>query len=446
MNNNNNVKPGHSVAPLQRRRPRWPASLWAGLTALLCLLSVPTLAQVVTLTGKDMAALTGQPASLYRFFRVDSDQLTPVPHQWIDGSAQPYPYFPQDDSTTLLGTAGTLDEQDQLLLRFEDGGPRLTTASTEEVVGELAVTHGGQTRYFYVVKNAYLQNTQRYVHFNPKEMVVKSTDYALFMADQNLLKWQDFFYRGFKSQGENNGQQRQSILDTLKLRLSAGVFKKTNRVTLTNDNLEPTIREIIRGPLATLVYATTSVKVAKIPVLKIHNYFVMMPQRIDIHSRFTLPGIANTVLDSPAVDISMDGNNLYGSELQTSWTGDQVAVTDDHLSKTEKAMLATPMKGKNWLWFDTQRGFAMLAQLDFIKGFQRPARLLFQDDAALANPPERFTGQLPNVGFSLTDIPFGKEYYFITRLFFRSGPDHLAPAAYAKQTLTRATARFKAVP
>ena len=105
------------------------------------------------------------------------------------------------------------------------------------------------------------------------------------------------------------------------------------------NNLDPKVKQIISGPLAAMVYATTSVKVARVPVLRIHNYFLVMPQQVDIHSRFTLPGIADTVLERPALDISLDGNDLYDSKLVTSWTGNHVAITDGVLSESEKAML-----------------------------------------------------------------------------------------------------------
>ena len=241
-------------------------------------------------------------------------------------------------------------------MRFEDGGPALSGNVSENVAAELLVSHNDKEHHFYLVKNAYLQSTERYVQFDPESMTIKSTDFALSMTDQNLFKWSDFYFRGFE--GENG--ERQSILDTLKLRLSAGVFGENNRITLNNNNLDPKVQQIISGPLAAMVYATTSVKVARVPVLRIHNYFLVMPQQVAIHSRFTLPGIADTVLARPALDISLDGNDLYDSKLVTSWTGNHVGITDGVLSDSAKAMLAMPLEGNTWIWFGTGRGIEML--------------------------------------------------------------------------------------
>jgi hypothetical protein len=405
--------------------------LTATLLFLLPALSGTLHAQIITLTGESFKALHGKQTGLYSFFTVQDGRLAPVPHQWVQWSEQGYPYFEEDGSTDLVGDPARIDAEDRLLLRFEDGGQPLDGPATEQVAAELAVEQAGETRYFYLVKNAYLQNTDRYVQFDPQSMTIKSTDYALSMTDGNLFKWSDFYFRGFE--GENG--ERQSILDTLKLRLSAGLFGENNRVTLNNNNLDPKVKQVINGPLAALVYASTSVTVAKVPVLRINNYFLVMPKQMEIHSRFTLPGIAETVVKRPALDISLDGNGLYDSQMMTSWTGNHVAITDGRLSDAEKAMLNQPLEGDNWIWFSTGRGFDLLAQLAFLKGFDSPARLLYQDDASLANEPERFPGQLPNVGFSLTDIPYGQEFYFVTRLFYSKDSQGLPPSKYANQQL-----------
>ncbi len=407
---------------------------------MLCQTSV-AIAQIIQVEGQQLPALVGEKTSQYSFFVSRSGRFDPVPHQWMEYSTEGFPYFHADKSATPAGTPDTIDNSDRLLLRKEDGGDKLTSTALEQVVGELKISLPDGERYFYAVKNAYRQATQRYVKFDMQKMVVKSTDYALYMDDDNMLIWNDFFYRGYKG----SSGQRESILDTLKIRLSAGVFRENSRLTLSNDNLEPSIDEIIEGPLAWQVYATTTLSVAKIPVMKIRNYFLLMPQQTDIYARFTLPLIAKTVLQNPGVSISLDGNQLYGGKLITSWTGDKVAITDGKMSVLEEQMVGSPMSGKNWIWFGTGRGFDILAQLDFREGFEAPARLLYQDDATLANPPERFPGQLPNVGFTIEEIPIGKEFNFLTRLIFSENSDGASPGAYAENILAEPQATFTPV-
>ena len=88
---------------------------------------------------------------------------------------------------------------------------------------------------------------------------------------------------------------------------------------------------------------------------------------------------------------------------------------------------------EKWLWFDTGEGFAMLARLNFAAGFGTGARFLYQDDPTLDDGPERFPGQMPNVGFALDRIPFDESFYFMAELdFSEGGPGALAEARRAR--------------
>lgn len=395
-------------------------------------------AQIWQLEAGPLDSLHGQPISQYSFFTFNDGRFDPVPHQWLDMSTEGLPYFTSDESAEPAGQAGTIDATDRLLLRREDGGERLSQRVPEQVVAEIRASVPGDERYYYVVRNAYRQATQRYVKFDPDKMVIKSTDYALFMDQDNLLVWNDFFFRSYKG----TSGQRETLLDTLKIRLSTGVFTENNRLTLDNRNLEPRIEEIVEGPLAWGVHATTTLTVARVPVARIRNYFLLMPQQVDIHTRFKLPAVARTVLQDPHISMSLDGNQLYDGKLVTSWTGSRVAVTDGVMSADEQAMVGEAMQGKPWLWFGTGRGFDLLAELDFREGFDKPVRLLYQDDATLANIPERFPGQLPNVGFTIEDLPIGKEFYFVASMFFSEDSNGQAPGQYANSTLPNPAIEF----
>lgn len=394
-------------------------------------LSLPALAHVIQLPASALPDLVGKNPAPYSFFSIKDDRLQPVPHQWLPYSSGGFPWFSKDKSTKRDGTADVIDADDRLLLRRSDGGPPLAGRVSEDVIAELKISTANNTLHYYLVRNAYQQATQRYVRFDEQRMVVRSTDFSLSMEPGNILSWKDFFYRNF----ETASGKPETLLDTMKIRMSAGVFSENARITLTNSNLQPNIEEVVEGPLATAVFATTTLKVARVPVMRMRNYFLLMPQQTDIHTRFTLPLIAKGVLTPPEVAISMDGNQLYGSKLVTSWTGDKVAITDGKVSEMEQQMLAMPMQGQNWLWFGTGRGFDLLARLDFLEGFDQPVKLVYQDDATLENPPERFPGQLPNVGFSISDVPIGKEFYFLASLYFSNNSDGLGPGGYAAEIL-----------
>jgi hypothetical protein len=397
-------------------------------------------AQILQISADKVADLLGEPSSPYSFFAVQNGKLEPVPHQWMRFTQNGYPAFTSDPETEREPHDGQIRGEDRLLLRREDGGPPLDEAPRMgNLVGELVVDFPDETLVFYVMKNAYRQATKRYVKFNREQMVIKSTDYSLSMAPDNMLIWRDFHYRGY----EHPSGERQSILDSLKIRMGAGLFTRDNRITMTNRNLDPTIESIVRGPLAWAIHATTRVKVAGVTVLKINNYFLIMPTQTDIHSRFTLPGVARTVINNPSLSISLDGNKLLGGKLKTSWTGDLMAEVDGRISEEEEQMRGAPLEKDNWVWFSSGRGFDVLARLAFRDGASVPAHLLYQDSLTRTNKPERFPGQLPNVGFTMNELPIGEEFYFLTRLYFSADSEGMNANHYADHILAEPKILFQ---
>ncbi len=401
---------------------------------ILCLSSftLPASAYVISIKAAKLPQLVGKTIGHYGFFALQNGQLEPIPHQWVPWSIEDTPYFSEDPNLHADGDPTKIESSTRLLLRFRDGGKRLDSSSNymNKPTAEISVTYQNQTRFFYLIKNPYLRNAKHYVNFNPQKMRIQTTHYALFMDPDNMLVWNDFYYKGY----ESSKTSPVSILDTMKLRLSSGIFTSDARVTLTNDNLKPEIEQIITGPIATLVYADTSLKVTGITVLSIRNHFVIKPNQTTIYAKFTLPSAAGLVLEDPAISISLDGNTLAGSTLVTSWTGSHTAITDGKLSVTEKQMKSHPMPRNGWLFFDTQRHFNLLAQLSFSKNLNTPVSLFYQDSTTLKNEPERFVGQWPNVGFYINKLPFGQLFSFKVRLIY-NGQRITDPTNYAQRIL-----------
>ena len=342
------------------------------LLALFWLLAGTAQSAVVTFQGDALEDFTGLRTDRLEVAAYQDGELRSVRHQWLAWSERGWPYFSEDDDSRRAGETGRVGPRDRLLVDDADGGERLLSPG-EDVIGELALGDSG--RYFYVLARPPFQGFTPPVTLERGDdgdpLSLRTADYRLAFLDGNLFQWGDFSYRHYRAL---DGEPQQTLLDSLKLRLSAGVFSEDARLTLTNENLDPQIQQVIEGPLATLVYATTRVRVAGLRVLTVHNHFVLMENRLAIHSRFALPG--------------------------------------------ERAMLRRPVPAENWLRFDTGRGFTLLARLHFAEGFDTGARLIYQDDPDLAETPERFPGQHPNVGFEMDQIPFGENFYFLAELYF----------------------------
>lgn len=97
----------------------------------------------------------------------------------------------------------------------------------------------------------------------------------------------------------------------------------------------------------------------------------------------------------------------------------------------------------NWIWFSSGRGFDVLAQLYFRDGMAVPAHLLYQDSLQLENKPERFPGQLPNVGFTMENLPIGEEFYFLARLYFSGDSEGMGASRYANHVLAEPDIHFR---
>ena len=396
----------------------------------LALFGAPATAAIVELQGPALAGLAGHhPAEVDLAVYQDGDFVS-LTHQWLPWSQGRAPWFEEDGDAERSQPADRIAAEDHLLVDLPDTARAAPAPLPEEVLGVLTVGTGEDARSLYALARRPPERPAP-ARLQRDPLALRTPAFQLAFEDDNLFRWGDFFYTGRTGP---DGQPL-NLLDSLKLRLSAGVFSAGARLTLTNENLDPEIRQLEDGPLATRAYVTTRVRVAGLPVLKLHNYFLIRDRAVAVHSRFTLPGFAAAVLREPGARVTVDGNNLTGARLRTSWTGEREARVDGHLDDSERAMVDTPVPTDNWLWFGTGDGFDLLARLYFADGFDTGARFIYQDDPELDDEPERFPGQRPNVGFALDRIPFGQSFYFVAELYFSDGQGEDDPAAYAARRL-----------
>ena len=409
------------------------------IAAALALLLVPAAgtARVVALEGGGLEGLAGQERAAVDVAVYRDGAFQSVPHQWLAWSNGQAPYFEQDPDSERDLPVTRIATADRLLVKVPEDTDGAPSTDPPGLLGTLIIDAGDDTRTLYLLARPPSPHPAP-ARLRRDPLRLRTDDFELRLRDDNLFLWGDFFHDGYT---DAEGRRR-NLLDSLKLRLSAGVFSAGARLTLTNENLDPEIRQVIDGPLATLVYARTRVRVAGLPVLKVHNFLVIQDQAVAVHARFRLPGFAAAVLREPGARVTVDGHDLNGARLRTSWTGDREARVDGRLEADERAMVDSPVPARNWLWFDTGNGFAMLARLNFASGFGTGARFLYQDDPELEDKPERFPGQTPNVGFALDRIPFGESFYFMAELTFSEG----GPGALAKARRARPAMQWRPAP
>ncbi len=355
--------------------------------------------------------------------RCRNGALQPVPFQIDELDQQGFVWF-EGSGFKRLGQAGSFDQADQLLIMYEDGGERCSgpqLQTLELVASEVEVAApNAASRYFYVTLDHAQRSPTRYIEHDPVKGVTRTPYYFLTTDPENELNWRYLGYEGYQ------GPADQSIIDTLKMRMSGGIFMRFARMTLDNDNLRPKRTGFRIGPIRSVMHLETNVVFAGLPVMKLHVQALRYPNHYEAHSYAKVPLLYRKTLKQPQVTVSVDGNNLYGARIWTAGGGDLRAVVDGHLDAQEKQLKdATLTTDNSWIMFDSGRGFALLTELlvpPELEGI--PLSLVYDDDAEQENGPEHYPGQLPNLGYALNGWPPTDELNFSVRLLFFSSLDN----------------------
>lgn len=408
----------------------------AGLLAL-CATASPALAltkaeesRLVTVNGDQFTNLVGSELRRYALLSVKDGRLRAIPLQFVERTVEGFPYFATDDTVQPAGNPNLLDATDQLVFQLEDTGPRLQGKAMQKLYAEIEVQTSEGPRYAYLAAPGFLQNNRTLTKYDDKAGLIGTDWYELEVDPKNLNVWKDFFFRTYTVMEGN--KKKRTLLDTMKVKLSAGVFSKNNRITLDNRNLDTEVIEIRRGQVQTEIFAKAKVEVARVPVLTVLMYYVIQPRQTEIYAKFKIPGIAETVLEKPSVSMAIDGNRLEGGKLWTSWGFDEPVITDGRIDNSEAALVARKVPNdRNWQIYDTGQGFMVLAGMDFKKGFDVPMAMVYKDSRRDEDLPERFIGQWPNVGYALTDVPIGREFFFKATLAFNENMGGMTPRSYA---------------
>lgn len=387
-------------------------------------------ARLVEITGDQFGSLIGTELRRYALLSVRDGRLRAMPLQFVERSKDGFPYFASDDSTTPSGNATLLDATDLLVFQLEDTGPRFQGRSVQKLYAEIEIATSEGPRYAYLADPGFLQNNRALTKYDDQAGTIGTDWYELNVDPNNLNIWKDFFFRTYAA---TEGKKKRTLLDTMKVKLSSGVFTRNNRITLDNRNLDTKVLEIRRGQVQTEVFAKANVEIARVPVLVVTMYYVIQPRQTEIYARFKIPTVAKAVAEKPAVSMAIDGNRLEGGKLWTSWGGPEPVITDGRLDSAENALIArTVPNDRNWLLYDTAQGFMVLAGMEFKQGFNVPMSLVYQDSRRNEDMPERYIGQWPGVGFSLDDIPIGHEFFLKATLAFNDNMGKMSPREYAE--------------
>ena len=265
--------------------------------------------RVVKISGAQLPAASAMELSALSVMRVERGRFVPVAYQFDEMDQKGMVWF-EDSGFALAGSPGQLDADDQLLMMLTDAGPHAPEGlepEQGEVISELTVA---DSCHFYLVRGNNERSGNYYVAHDVDSGETRTALYRLDVDPDNELNWHYLGYRGYQGEG--------SIIDTLKMRMSAGVLSRFTRMTLDNHNLRPKRVGFSVGPIRSVMHLRTRVVLAGIPVMTIQVQAMRYASHYEAHTYAKIPDLYRATLKEPEVSVTVDGNNQSGAAVYLS--------------------------------------------------------------------------------------------------------------------------------
>ncbi len=373
----------------------------------------------IMVDGQDIAAALGKSISTLSLAAIVDDELEPIPYQFDEYNEGGAIFFEGWD-VPILGTQGVMDDQDKLLFLYKDAGERKTNEQRFDGVplAELSVTgRDGVTRYVYLMENSRLRSDEQYVRYSSEEALVETDFYSLSYNQDNHINWQDLSIAGYE--GKDNP------IDGLKFRMETDVVMNLTSISLNNKHIVAKPAGERAGPIRTTTQMELTVWMFGLPMMLISMQVHHYPQSVIYDARVMMPETRRSMMAKTSVAISIDANNLLGATVRTASGPLQAGIVDGEIGAIERSMMEAGVDEKEgrWIWISTNKNLDILTYFDFLGGTNEPLSLVYDDDKFIENLPERFPGQLPNVGYSIDGFPEEGFFGFVFSFFFSNGYD-----------------------
>ncbi|OUS27042.1 hypothetical protein A9Q99_17720 [Gammaproteobacteria bacterium 45_16_T64] len=375
--------------------------------------------KVIMVDGEDITQALGKNIHTLSLAAVVDEELEPIPFQIDEYNEGGAIYFDGWD-VPLLGAAEIFDPQDKLLFLYKDAGSRKTKAQRFDgkPVAELSVQgKDGVVRYVYLMESSRLRSDEQYVRYSSEEALVETDFYSLSYNLDNHINWKDLSISGYE--GDDNP------IDGLKFRMKTGVVGNLTTINLNNEHIiaQPAGERI--GPIRATTQMDVTVWMFGLPMMQISMQVHHYPKSVIYDARIMMPETRRSMMQDSSVGISIDANNLLGATVRTASGPLEAGLVDGSIDEIEKNMVDAGVteKAGRWIWISTKRNLDILTFFDYLGGTNEPLSLVYADDQDVVDLPERFPGQLPNVGYSIDNFPESGFFGFVFSFFFSNGYD-----------------------
>lgn len=369
----------------------------------------------ILIDGDDIPAALEKDIATLSLQAVANHQMEPIPYQIDEYNTGGAVYF-KEWNVPIDGTENILDKNDKLLFLFKDAGQRRTPDQIVDgnILAEVELTDNtNNKRYVYLVVGSRLHSEEQYVRYSTDIGKVETDFYQLTYNKNNQLNWDEFSYTTF---------QGDKPFDTMKIRMSGGLFTELSTITLNNNNLVAKPKGERVGPVRTTSQLEMTLWVFGLPVMEMSYQIHHYPKSMLYDARIIMPELRREIVLNPKLSMSIDANNLKGAYLRTASGPDQGAIVDGTLSDLEKELLkSTITPEKNWIWLSTKRHMDLLAFFEYLGDSRMPLSLVYADSTAANNLPERFPGEMPNIGYRIENFPKSGFFGFVVSLYLSEG-------------------------
>ena len=369
--------------------------------------------KVIMIEGSELPEALGQPIADFSLAAIIDGEMEPIPFQIDEYNKNGAVYF-EYSNIELAGTHGIVDLNDRLVFVYKDAGERRGSGHLYDgkIIQEIVLYDKTDTpRYVYLVKKSRLRSDDQYVRYSADEALVETDFYSISYNKDNHISWNDFSIVEFS--GDENP------IDALKVRLTTGILNNFLRYEFNNKNLVATPKSVRSGAIRSTTQMDLVLNLAKLPLLHIDLQLHHYAKSTVYDVRILIPRALRVLLVDPVLIMSLEGNNLFGAELYTASGPKLPGITDGKVDDIERLHVENGFSGSDsWLFLSTKQNLDILAFFDFSSENKEVISLHYNDDENVIDQPERFPGQLPNVGFKIHDLPKSGPIGFVININF----------------------------
>lgn len=375
----------------------------------------------MVIPGAELESAQDMPLEHLSVMAVRGGKLIPIPFQFDEFNRDGLIWIDGETPGKAAGKPGLLDDYDELVFMYRDGGSERYDASRHgsikgSVVQEIRLdSDDATTRYAYLVEGEPARSAANYVDISLEEGRIESTVMRMRFDRRNLLGIDHVESLVGPHAGEN-------VFDNIHISLSTGILSPNLRFSLdTEDNIRVVPRAVARGPVRNTVLLKVRIWYLGMPTIvsqDIHVHFYEQGAVIPIP--FAISSIGSlrhfiSLLREPRFELNVDFHQLDGANVTFAsvYRPETQGDVDGWMTDFEVGMNYARMPG-DWLHLDSQRGWQMffVNGMPMVEGglfdqFMEGSELgmVYRDDRELQSRSMRYTGTLPRLGFRLNGMP-----------------------------------------